>query len=111
MGFVEHHAIVVTSWHEEHLKKAHSHAIFLDMCVSDIIDSKKNGYHSFLIGPDGSKSGWEDSDIGDKRREQWKQFVLAEKFYLEWVEANYGNDLDGGDCLSDTSYNYRNNEE
>lgn len=106
MGFVAHHAIIVTSWEWKHLRRAQREAKRLGMSVTNKIQGPVNAYRSFLIGPDGSKEGWEDSDIGDKRREEWKAFVVREKLWVEWVEVNYGSDLEGGDTVTDGRFNY-----
>lgn len=45
MGYIRHHAIAVTSWNDELIKKAHEKAmqIFKDR-TSNIIESDVNGY-------------------------------------------------------------------
>ena len=58
MGRITHHAIVVTSWRDEAIESAHAYATEVFAYVTPIIESRINGYKTFLIPPDGSKSGW-----------------------------------------------------
>lgn len=91
MGYMAHNAIVVTSWKEEHIRDARISAIILfpDM-VSEIIISHINGYLSFFIATDGSKEGWEDSNIGDENRARFLKEI--EDMYIDAVDVRYGGD-------------------
>ena len=100
MGTIVHHAIIVTSWKKEALdelvKVAKSE---LSASVLGPSEEVINGYRTVVICPDGSKEGWGDSNIGDKRREQIKDWLNAQRHddgssWVEWVEVQYGNDLD-----------------
>lgn len=98
MGWMRHHAIVVTSWEDEWLEEAHreARAIF-GAQVTNITLPAVNGYRSFLVPPDGSKEGWEESDAGDKRRERFVAWLSAATYEdgstsLKWVEVQYGDD-------------------
>ena len=101
MSYYIHHAIVVTiSDHgDDHQKPEVIHQKAKDIFfedVSSLIDSKM-GYFSFLIGPDGSKELWPQSDEGDAKREQFISY-LEELPYddgsspVNWVEIQYGGD-------------------
>lgn len=108
MGYMRHHAIIVTSWKTEALEAAHRKARELfgptslsaseHVRVSDIIDSGMNGYHSFFVAPDGSKEGWQDSDEGDVQRDTFIAWLGANWTYddgstpFDWVEVQYGDD-------------------
>jgi len=99
MGYMRHHAIVVTSWNEEALNDAHKKAgsIFGPEQVTNILPDIMNGYRSFMIGPDGSKERWKESDIGDKRRDEFIDYCESVRLedrstYLDWVEVQYGDD-------------------
>lgn len=99
MGYMRHHAIIVTSWNEKNLFKVHIKArrIFGDDLVSNIVKSLINDYQSFFIAPDGSKEGWEDSDIGDMKREAFIKSLDNFRYEdgsspLDWVEVQYGDD-------------------
>jgi len=97
MGYIAHHAIVVTSWDDKTLKAAHDKAIEIGCAVSKIVDSKINSYRSFLIAPDGSKEGWGDSDSGDQKRKEWIEWAESTLYEdnsgpLSWVEIRYGSD-------------------
>lgn len=97
MGYMRHHAIVVTSWKGELLKRAHKTAVELGMSVSGITDEVTNGYCSFLVAPDGSKEGWTTSDNGDAQRAQLLDWLDAQRYDddstpLEWVVVQFGDD-------------------
>ncbi len=98
MGYIKHHAIIVTSWSDEYIGAAHKIAseIFASQHndfpgVTPIISSPVKGYASFMVVPDGSKEGWDASDEGDANRKKFKTFI-RESIYLDWVEVAYGGD-------------------
>lgn len=97
MGYIRHHAIVVTSY-ANRTKIAHERAkeIFGSAC-SEIVSSPINGYESFFIAPDGSKEGWEESQQGDKARALFIEFLENQKYEdgsnsISFVELFYGDD-------------------
>lgn len=76
MGYIRHHAIVVTSFDRIELDRLHREAVeIFGKQVSGIVEAGVNGYDSFFIGPDGSKEGWQPSVEGDKQREKFKQII------------------------------------
>jgi hypothetical protein len=88
MGYIKHHAIIVTSW-GDYIKQAHEAAIdIFGETVSGIVSSQMNATESFFIAPDGSKENWEESNIGNERRQK----------FIDWVESR--NDKDGGNAVS-----------
>ena len=91
MGYIQHHAIIVTGNIEEHIKEAHEKAKSIFDYVSEISTPLVNGYVSFYIPPDGGKERMEASNIGDKRREEFVNYLKKQSF-LEWVEVQYGDD-------------------
>ena len=110
MGYMKHNAIVVTSWNEDHIQKAHELASSIFPQVSDITPETMNRYRSFFIPPDGSKEGWKDSDVGDDRREQFMRALSTEQFkhsecgfYGDAVDVRFGGD---DDVNTATSYKY-----
>lgn len=103
MGYMRHHAIVVTGSDypaaEAALTAAHDFAERNGGTVSPIVASPTNGYgyQSFAVFPDGSKEGWEDSDLGDARRAALVKFMDTFRYAdgsgpLRWVEVQYGDD-------------------
>lgn len=110
MGYVRHHAIVVTSSNAGIIQRAHVKALELGCQVSPLVSSAINGYHSFLIAPDGSKEGWDLSDDGDKRRKAFKDWTRTVRHEdgthsLEWVEVYFGSDdFDANVVDSEWSY-------
>jgi hypothetical protein len=96
MGYVYHHGIMVSSWNPEHIGIAHSVASGLGMLVSPI-RADEFGTHHFAVFPDGSKEGWEGSDVGDRRRDMLVDGLRDPALFVEWVEFSYGPDADDED--------------
>ncbi len=99
MGYMCHHAILITTYDEHHATRAHDRAetIFEDTLVSPVQESVINGYYSFAIFPDGSKEGWSASDKGDEHRTMFiawleKQRNEDRSSWYDWVEVQYGDD-------------------
>lgn len=98
MGYTRHHAIVVTAYDRSRIDAAHVRAIALKMSVSAIIESEVNTYHSFLIGPDGSKEGtWRESHQGDRRRATFVEWLDSQRHDdgsspYTWAVIMYGDD-------------------
>lgn len=97
MGYMRHHAIVVTSFSVERIAPAHTQAKSLFSQVSEIIQSPINGYWSFLVAPDGSKEGWQESADGDASRDTFVSWLEAQRYEdgsspLDWAEVQYGDD-------------------
>ena len=108
MGYMRHHAIIVTSWDKESITAAHQKAQelfgatnFLGRIteITDITPEVTNGYTSFLISPDGSKEWWETSDRGDHIRAKFIQWLASQKDnWCEYAEVQFG-DEEGDDRL------------
>jgi hypothetical protein len=107
MGYIKHHAIIVTGWRDEELKEAQQKAkeIFeknfesdpyekplAGKLVSDIIQGIVNGYSSFFIAPDGSKEGWAISNNADAARKEFINWLRETDTYLDYVEIVFGGD-------------------
>lgn len=97
MGYMRHHAIVVTSSAPELLKAAHAKAVELGMSVTNLTAEVTNGYRSFLVAPDGSNEGWRESDAGDARRDQFTAWLDEQRYdddstSLGWVEVQFNDD-------------------
>jgi len=102
VGFIRHHAFVVTggNWSPKTIEDAHrlALAIFDYNQVSELSGFTINGYRSFFIAPDGSKEGWEESAAGDIKRMEFKRRLRNEFRYedkssmVDWVEVFYGSD-------------------
>jgi hypothetical protein len=97
MGYIRNHAIVVTSTYGDYIQQAHVAAKEIFPWVSEISDTGINGSRSFFIPPDGSKEGWEDSDLGDDRRNRFKEWLRLQEYDdesspLAWCEVWYGGD-------------------
>lgn len=113
MGTFNHHSIVITSWNEETIHKAHTicknivsenfNELREVKLVSEVVGSAANGYCSFFIAPDGSKEGWETSQEGDTMRNE-----ICEALYelgVDFVEVQFSPDYNNSSVVRD-SYNY-----
>lgn len=97
MGYMRHHAIIVTSFMPERTQAAHDKAVELGMAVTSIVSGSINGYTSFLIAPDGSKEGWDGSTKGDQQRAAMVEYLDAQRHdddssSIDWVEVQFGDD-------------------
>jgi hypothetical protein len=103
MGYMQHHAIIVTCSGDAQIKVAHAQITELnkeasEVCwVSPISPAKMNGYQSFFIASDGSKRGWQHSNIADALRNEIIKVLKSFEFgdgsnMLDWVEVQYGDD-------------------
>ena len=101
MGDVRHHAIVVTSWQREVLYLAAAKARELGLEVLGPSAEVTNGFATFIICPDGSNEGWDESDEFDAKREKFVAYLKTERYKdgsscLAWVVLAYGSDDQGG---------------
>ncbi len=97
MGYFIHHTIAVTSSDRPLLTEAQAFAVGIGAHVSEIVAGGTNGSISFLVAPDGSKEGWEESDAGDVRREALKNWLRARAYEdgstsLKWFEVEHPED-------------------
>lgn len=110
MGYMVHHALVVTgsarsdyrpeAWpsaedaHEAAIKIAQK----LGACeVTNLTAESVNGYRSFMIAPDGSKAGWSDSAAGDQTRAEMVAWLRehGRSGWFSWAVVRFGDE--GGD--------------
>ncbi|WP_182006293.1 hypothetical protein [Priestia aryabhattai] len=102
MGYMRHNAIVVTGDGYEgaqiKLNKVYEQAkeIFGDL-VSNMIDGKTNGIRSFFIAPDGSKEGWDVSDLYNSKREALATIIDSMSYEdgsnpIQFVDVGYDED-------------------
>lgn len=96
MGHVIHHAIIATTY--DLTKAQELYRFCRDIGASvNMVTSNINKYETVFIGPDGSKTGWADSDEGDKRRAAIKEKLKAYAHEdgsnpFDWVELSYSSD-------------------
>lgn len=89
MDYMAHHAIILTSFSVGHINQAYAKAmaIFDSNMVSNIITGIINTQYTFMIGPDGSEEGWEESDSHDNKREEFKEWLLNQNLFTQWAEV------------------------
>lgn len=128
MGYIKHDTVVVTSWDEKRLQKAREKAVELytkafsknslyteedkktlksefgekNFVISPIIQGVANGQCSFLIAPDGSKEGWEPSDLSNQAREEFLEWLKLDEdeLYCEYIHIRFGGDDSSENILS-----------
>ena len=80
MGYMQHRTIIVTAWEKHiHLIRRKALEIFPKCLVSNIMNPKLNSDAFLCIASDGSKEGWDESNIGDKRRDAFMKWLDAER--------------------------------
>lgn len=112
MGYMRHHAIIVTGPSIKAGALQNTMATMaivrakickiaakmdLEQLVSLPVDSITNGFSSFFIGSDGSKEGWEDSTKGDALRDAVIDYLNTLCYSdgstsFRYVEVQYGDD-------------------
>lgn len=93
MGTIVHHAIIVTSYSEALASRAQALAVELfGHLATPVQISELNGYHTFFIGPDGSKEGWKTGIEYGKRRDKFRASDAVR--WCTVVEVAYGGDLE-----------------
>lgn len=101
MGYMRHHAIVVTTtdFHRDKLGKvlAKIGTDCSQVRITPVVESGSNSCLSFCVIPDGSKEGWPESDQGDNDRTEIKALLRSYQYAdasspFDWVEVQYGDD-------------------
>lgn len=97
MGYMRHHAIIVSSWSKDLLEQAHNEASSIFSWVSPISPEAVNCYAAFFVPPDGSKEGWEESNAGDCRRDRFVTWLNSQRYEdgstpFGWVEVQFCDD-------------------
>ena len=108
MGYIRNHAIVVTGTYGTFVEDAHTKAVEIFTFVSNIVDVNLNGSRSFFIPPDGSKEGWEDSNLGDAKRDEFINYLNYLRYKdggspLNWAELYFGDDSDESGILREVN--------
>ena len=91
MGYIRHHAILATCWDGSDALKLKSfceHVVGAEQV--GFIGPAINGYCTVVVGPDGSKEGWPESEHGDSARKKIVDYLTASDF--AWVEVQYGDE-------------------
>lgn len=96
MSYTRHHAIIVTSWQPDGIRAAREFALGLGCTVTEIVGSPVNAYETFIVVPDGSNGGWDESTLGNERREALVAWLsdrarYEDRRYYDWAEVQYGD--------------------
>jgi len=97
MGYMLHHAIVVTCHDLNVLTEAAKKARSFGCVVLGPCDPQINRVSTMMVCPDGSKEGWAESHRGDQNRDRFVGYLNSQRYEdgstsLEWVEVSYGGD-------------------
>jgi hypothetical protein len=98
MGYICHHAIVVTAFDHKDAETIRWKAVDLGLTTTNVTDSPVNGYASFMVVPDGSKEGWSASDAGNNQRDEFLEWLTMLGPTCSWAEVQYG-DEGGNDVM------------
>lgn len=121
MGVVNHNAIIATTWSDKHAASFQEWVNELSELTQLLIlrgESWANGYHTFVVLPDGSQEGWPESDSGDSLRNAVADRLKQDNYHEEeddsspwdWIEVGFGEFgqkvLRGNckNCYSDAEY-------
>lgn len=95
MGYIKHHAIIVTSYDRDEVVRARKRALqdFKGL-TTPIKQSDINSWWSFAILPDGSKEGWAESNMFDGARDRFSGWVINQRYEdgsnsLDAVEVSF----------------------
>lgn len=113
MGHIIHHAIIATTYDSINADN------LLQFCKSkncsvSLVEASVNRYYTVFVGTDGSKSGWSESDDGDRIRSEIKNKIKSFDFEdgsnpFEWMEVSYSSD-DQCSVIVDSRWKPKNNK-
>lgn len=102
MGWIKHNYFIVTHYNLDEISAARDCAIKtfnLDVfprevnLVSEILGSVSNSYFSFFVNCDGSKEGWDTSDMYDKIRSNFTQYLIEKSIHFVEVSMDTDNEV------------------
>ena len=111
MGYMCHHAVIVSSCDKKLIEKARQKAVEIfgrypdtKPLVSNMVTANVNNYRAFFIAPDGSKEGWSASDEGNECRKDFLDWVKAQAFedgsnMLGWALVQFDDDEEDNKLL------------
>ncbi len=103
MGYMVHHALIVTSFDRAQLEDARATALDLygqagfASLVSPLMPGIANSEATFVVVPDGSKEGWDESTTSDRARfalmEYLRQMAHDDgSSSVRWCEVQFGDE-------------------
>ena len=106
---MNHNVIVATTWSDERAKELQNWIDAQpehDRCLFVRGGSLVNGHETFVVLPDGSKEGWDESDKGDALRQRFIERLKVDEYEdgsspWSWVEVGfgeYGQKVLAGNC-------------
>lgn len=103
MGYMCHHAIIVTNYDKKNAEEAHQKAKSFGLQTSEVVESTTDSYFTFVVFPDGSKEGWPESEEGDAKRGLFIKWIKSQVFEdgstsFDWAHLQYG-DEEGDDKI------------
>ena len=91
MGYIKHHAIIVT--HDTgRLEELRTWAVEHKLPCSEIVKGLSNGTESLFIAPDGSKEGWRVSDEQEALRNQFITLLKTRPSVPDFIAVSFGGD-------------------
>ena len=98
MGVENNEYIIATTWNKKAVKAVMEWVGTINeefQCLFTVIPSVANGVQTIVMGPDGSKKGWDVSNIGNNIRDQFIDQLKTFNYEdgsnpFDWVEVGYG---------------------
>jgi len=101
MGYMLHHAIIITGTNIDHLGIVRTFAINKGNHCSETVKGTINDQFSFFVAPDGSKEGWNESDEADLSRKYLKDFLDNNlNLYVNAIEIQFAGDNHDDDKIT-----------
>ena len=103
MSWTKHNIITITSFSEDDLNKAIIGAdlVFSKGMITKPLMSPTNGFYTFMIGPDGSKEGWPESDEGDAQRKQYLNWLREKNLMIHACHISFDDNPETGALVED----------
>jgi hypothetical protein len=109
MGIEQHHAVLASTWDPKSAARLQTYVREKKLLVTTR-EAPINGIVTFVLHPDGSKDGWDESDKGDRVRAELIEFLRTDGRYEDggspwmWVEVTRGergSEIENTNCEED----------
>lgn len=100
MGHMLHHVVIVIGANmgdRDWMGEAHAKATALGLDPTPMVRAPINAFRTFMVPPDGSKEGWEESDKGEGQRIKFTDWLDEQRYEdgstpLHWAHVAIGDD-------------------
>ena len=104
MSYIKHNAIIITTNNLFVLSNTINSIESIGLSYIKYNTNVINGYNTIVIYPIGSGISFDSYEIDMVKRDELKQWLKSNRYEdgsssLEWVEIEYGNDLDNANIV------------